>query len=849
MNHSLRNKVRFVICIICISSFVASVSAQINSPLETKVQTIFKQLTLEEKIGLLHGCSGFEVGEITRLKVPKIKMTDGPQGVRGPISTYFPTGIAYAATWNAALVDELGKAIGRETKAAGCGVILGPGVNIMRTPLNGRNFEYFGEDPYLAGATAVAYINGVQSTGVAATVKHMALNNQEICRTTISSQIDEQSLHEIYLPAFKMACDAGVWSIMSSYNKINGTYAAHNRYLQYDVTKMGWNWDGIVMSDWGGVHDSWGAAMGGLDLEMPGGSKDDYMADGLLKLVKDGKIPEAIIDEKVIRVLRFIYRIYDNPSYKIPTKANSPENVQVARKIADESIVLLKNDGILPLSNNIKTIAIIGPSAKYQHAMHGLMGSGGSGAVTPPYEVTPFQAIFEKYGKQTKILFAEGISFEEGLDLIPSECLMTDGKQGLKGEYWSNPNFKGKSLLIKTDKIINFTWTPQVASGDGVPQGLMSAKWTGTLTPNETGNYQLGTQSDDGSRLYVNNVLLVDNWGDHDMQTKSNDIMLQAGKSYTIRIEYANTGGKGGLKLVWKKPAEKTKMLADAIEVASKADLVLYFGGINHSYDKEAIGWGDVKGADHADYNLIGKQNELIQAIAKVNPNLIVTLIGGTPMNVEPFVDKTKALLMAWYPGQEGGHAIADILSGKVNPSAKLPCTWGKNITDYAPHAQGNYPGTGDYGIVNYDEGMFVGYRWFDKKNIVPRYPFGFGMSYTTFSLSTIKVENQSEANNTKVVVTCTIKNTGKVDGAEVVQIYTGLPNARQERPIKELRSFQKIFLKAGEEKSLSFTLDKTAFSAYYVSESSAWKLVKGKANIFVGTSSQNVSMFEVLIK
>jgi beta-glucosidase len=574
------------------------------------------------------------------------------------------------------------------------------------------------------------------------------------------------------------------------------------------------------------------------------------MADRLLRLVKDGKIPEAIIDEKVIRVLRFIFRITDNPAYAIPAKANTAENVQVARKIADESIVLLKNDGILPLTKKIKTIAIIGPSAKYQHAMHGLLGSGGSGAVTPPYEITPYQAIVEKYGKQTKIFFAEGMSFAGGdLDLIPSELLSSEDQTGLKGEYWNNPKFEGKSVLIKQDKVLNFSWTSQVASGDGVPQGLMSAKWTGVLSPKETGNYQLGTESDDGSRLYVNEKLLVDNWGNHAMQSKSKEINLEAGKAYAIRIEYANTGGNGGFKFVWKKPSDKNKLFAEAVDIAAKADVVLYFGGINHTYDTEALGWGDVKGADHADYNLIGNQTDLLQAIAKANPNLVVTLIGGTPMNVEPFVDQTKALLMAWYPGQEGGRAIADILSGTVNPSAKLPCTWGRNINDFAPHALGNYPGTRNHGIVNYDEGMFVGYRWFDKKNIEPRYPFGFGMSYSNFNLSDIKVENQSDLATTKVVVTCTVKNTSKIDGAEVVQIYTGLPNAHQDRPVKELRSYQKVFLKAGEEKIITFTLDKTAFSAYYVSESSCWKLVNGKADVFVGTSAKEVIKYEVLIK
>lgn len=689
---------KIVVVIACFFIFIAQAWSQSDS-LEQKIHSILKQMTLDEKIYLLHGCSEFEVGGIPRLGIPKIKMTDGPQGVRGPVSTYNPTGIAIAATWNPDLVELLGESIGKETKASGAGVILGPGVNIMRTPLCGRNFEYYGEDPFLAGSIASSYIKGVQRQGVASCVKHMALNSQEKWRTTNSSQIDECSLHEIYLPAFKMACDSGVWSIMSSYNKINGEYASANRYLQYDITKMLWNWNGTIMSDWGAVHNTWAAAMGGLDLEMPGGSDDDYMGKSLLALVKDGRIPEPIIDEKVLRVLRLIFRISDNPMYKVPAQANTKENVAIARKVADESIVLLKNENdFLPLSDKVTTIAVIGPSANFKHAGHGVNGSGGSGAVNPPYEITPLQAIREKFGNNAKILYVEGISYSKELE----DC--------------------------------------------------------------------------------------------------------------------------------------KT-----ALEAAAKADIVLYFGGLDHSYDKEAIGWGDVPDADRPDYDLIGNQNDFIKKLAQANPNIVVTLFGGGPMNVEPFIDQIKGLLMAWYPGQEGGRAITDILFGNVNPGGKLNCTWAKALNDYACHALNAYPGTGNYGIVNYDEGMFVGYRWFDTKKIEPRFPFGYGLSYTQFNISDVSVENKSVDNKIKVIVRCKVKNNGKKDGSEVVQVYNGLPQVKYVRPEKELRAFEKVFLKSGEEKQIEFELGETAFSAYYVSENSKWELVKGNSPVYVGTSAQNI--------
>ncbi|MDP4186276.1 MAG: glycoside hydrolase family 3 C-terminal domain-containing protein, partial [Bacteroidota bacterium] len=594
-------------------------------------------------------------------------------------------------------------------------------------------------------------------------------------------------------------------------------------------------------SDWGAVHDTWGAAMGGLDLEMPGGSNNNFMADPLLKLVKEGKIPEAIIDDKVTRVLRFIFRITDNPQYKIPVKANAPENVVAARKIADESIVLLKNNNILPLSEKVKTIAVIGPSANYEHAMHGLWGSGGSGSVNPPYEITPLQAIREKFGKRTKIIYSEGITISKALNLVPMANLSYKGKPGLKAEYYANPKFEGNPVLTRIDRNVNFFCDTQFANTDNTPQGLISIKWTGVLKPTESGLYRLGTESDDGSRLYINNQLLVDNWGDHSSRLIAREIKLEAGKEYSIRVEYMNSGYSGEIKLLWSMQVSQEQIHQQALEAAAKADVVLYFGGLDHSYDKEAMGWGDVPGADHADYNLIGNQDQFIQELAKINPNIVVTLFGGAPMNVEPFVNQVKGLLMAWYPGQEGGRAITDILWGKVNPSGKLCCTWGKNITDYACHALNLYPGTRNYGIVNYDEGMFVGYRWFDAKKIEPRFPFGYGLSYTQFNISDVKVENQSTANEVKVIVRCKVKNTGKYEGSEVVQVYNGLPEAGYARPEKELRAYRKVSLKPGEEKQIEITLDKTAFSAYYVSEQSKWQLVKGKSPIYVATSATDI--------
>jgi beta-glucosidase len=834
----MMNRIRCIFAILVIIQFAGlpAESAE-TAGLEEKIRSIFKQLTLEEKVHLLSGFGASEIGGIPRLNIPTVKMTDGPQGVRGPISTYFPTAIAYAASWNPELIEAFGKVLAGETKAAGCGVILGPAVNIMRTPLNGRNFEYMGEDPYLAGMTAVAYIQGVQSQGVSAAIKHFALNNQEKWRTTNSSQADEKAIHEIYLPAFRMACQkAGVWAVMSSYNKINGTYGSANRYLQFDVAKRSWGWDGAIMSDWGAVHDAWSCAMGGLDLEMPG---RENTGEELLKLVKENQLPESFIDDKVIRVLRFIFRITDHPLYKTAARANTPESVSMARRIAEESIVLLKNSGILPLNDRLKSIAVIGPAAAYRQAMRGLQ-SGGSGAVNPPYEITPLQAIRDRFAKKMKIVYAEGISYDDGLEPIPSRFLLSSGRRGLKGEYFADGGLKGSPAAARNDASIDYDFARQAARG-GAWARPRSIRWTGTIRAPASGAYKIGVECPGTFTLVIDGKPILESPGIVKPQAMTAQTEWKAGGNYQVRIEYRDIAKESYFRLYWTTPERRVDPWQAALNAAKGADIVLYFGGLNHRYDTEAIGWGDLPGADHPDYELVGRQSRLIEELSAINPNTVVTLIGGTPMNVEPFVDRVKALLMAWYPGQEGGGVIADILWGRVNPSGKLCCTWAKRLNDYACHFNGNYPGTGNYGIVNYDEGIFVGYRWFDRKKIAPRFPFGFGLSYSRFTLDDIRIENPSAPDRVKIVVRGKVKNDGRYPGAQVVQVYTGLPLAGYERPEKELRGFQKIFLNPGEAKDFEIVLDRDAFSAYFVGEPSRWEVVRGKADLFVGTSAEDI--------
>jgi beta-glucosidase len=800
--------------------------------MEKKIDKLLKKMTLEEKVSLWHGCSSFEVGGIKRLGIPKIRMTDGPQGVRGPVSTYFPTGIAMASSWNEKLMQEIGSALGDETRKAGCNVLLGPGVNIMRTPLGGRNFEYFGEDPFLAGKSAAAYIRGIQSRNISPCVKHFVANNQEWCRTSGSSEVDERSLREIYLKAFKIACDeGGSWALMSSYNKVNGVFASANRHLQQDILKNEWNWDGVVVSDWGGAHDWKGCALGGLDLIMPGPKKS--FAKKLIAAVRKGEISENIIDEHARRVLRLIFRTQ-------PEEENLYDVHKIrktARTLAGESVVLLKNDGLLPLDiNKIKTLAVIGPNADKQHSMSGVAGSGGSGAVNPPYETTPLQGLKNFTAGKVKINYAPSYYFPNETEKIPSAVFQSEGKPGLVGNYFNNPDFKGEAFLTQRESVIDFSRNSQVAGVGAVPANNFSVCWNGELIPPETGVYTLIITGNGCSKLFIDGKSLIEIDKTQKVKWKSRKISLEKGKSYKIKLEYAfENSGRAVFKLKWKRPNLKPDF-ESAVKAASESDAVVVFAGINHTYDREALGWGLVPGSDRPDLEMIGPQAELINAVAEANPKTIVVLIGGGPLSVEKFYKNVKSILMAWYPGQDGGDVIAEILFGKLNPSGKLCCTWGKKLEDWAVHRdESTYPGKKD-GPVEYREGIFVGYRQFDRDNIAPRYPFGFGLSYTTFDVGVPLVKYRDG----RYIITCPVTNTGKRSGAEVLQLYVGDLKPDVPRPPKELKGFVKISLNPGETKNAEFILSKDDFS-YFDPAGSSWKFRPGKYRFYLGVSSRDI--------
>lgn len=797
-----------------------------NAAVEERVNDLLRRMTLEEKLDMLSG-TGFETKPNQRLGIPELKMSDGPVGVRWKQSVAFPASIMLAATFDTSLAYRYGWALARETKAKDRNTILGPCVNINRVPHGGRNFESFGEDPFLTSRIAVSYVKGVQSEGVVATTKHFAANNQETDRTTINVKVDKRALYEIYFPAFKAAVqEAKTQAMMCAYNKLNGSYCSENEMLLNAVLKKEWKFDGLVMSDWGAVHSVEGPILHGLDLEMPGG--EFLTKENLIPLIQTGKIDESIIDEKIKRMLRVMFRMgyFDKQLDKPQT--NAPEHRAVALDVARAGIVLLKNEkNILPLNPaTVTSIAVLGPNAKELRT-----GGGGSSMVSPIVYESPLEGVRRIFPTAT-VSFAVGARLPGDAPPIEPEFLFlpndTTGTNGLQAEYFDNKELKGEPKLRRIDKNINFRWGGN-APAEGFGEDNFSVRWTGKLKPALSGNYEITAVSDDGIRVYLDGALLIDHWSDHAAEARIANVYLDAGKFYDIKVEFYENGGDAVALLGWTKPNENE--FAQAIEVAKKSDIVLLFLG-NTQYQES-------EGFDRQFIELPENQIRLINEIAKVNSNTIVVLNAGAQVTLLPWIDNVSALVWAFFPGQEGTHALMDVLTGVVNPSGKLPFTIARRWEDYP--AYGNFPGVN--GEVEYNEGILVGYRYFDTKKIEPHYPFGYGMSYTTFALSGTKVKKI----NNRYEVSVKVKNTGTVAGAEVVQVYVKDKQATVFRPDKELKAFAKVHLNAGEEKTVTLLLDHSAFE-YYDEGKNRWTRSKGIYEIQVGTSSKNILLKEEVI-
>ncbi|MGA7161140.1 MAG: glycoside hydrolase family 3 C-terminal domain-containing protein, partial [Bacteroidota bacterium] len=758
-------------------------------------------------------------------------MTDGPVGVRSGISTAFPVAIMLASTWDTALAGRYGWAISQEAKAKDRNVLLGPCININRVPQGGRNFESYGEDPYLTSRIAVSYIRGVQSGNVAATVKHYATNNQEWERDRINNKVDIRPLYEIYLPAFKAAIEeGGAMAVMSAYNKLNGSFCSENTFLLRDVLKKEWQFQGLVMSDWGAVHSTLATANNGLDLEMP---KGDFLNnEKLLPLVKDGAVAESTIDDKVRRILRVMYRLglFDSTS-SVKPRANDFPQRSVALDVARAGIVLLKNqNNVLPLQmSSLKSVAVIGPNAAVART-----GGGGSSMVSPAFIESPLEALRRMYGKSITFNYAVGTELPGATTPISADLLSPPnepGKKGLLGEYFANEELRGVPVVRRIDSTVNFDWGEgSPAAGIGVDS--FSVRWTGSIRATESGTFEFSVSTDDGVRFYIDNQLLIDNWTQHAEETRSVNYVLKAGKLYDIKMEYYENQGGAVARLGLAKPSEDK--LSETIALAKQSDAVLLFVGDSQMQESE--------GFDRPSIDLPAAQVNLINAVAKANPRTVVVLEAGAQIVMEQWIDNVNALVEAWYPGQEGAQAIVEVLSGTVNPSGKLPVTMPKRWEDCS--AYGSYPGENDE--TEYSDGILVGYRHFDTKNIDVRYPFGYGMSYTKFLIEDLKVIPVPKNTNNEYTVTASVENSGNVSGAEVVQLYVHDDSAKVLRPSKELKAFAKVFLQPGEKKSIELHLNTSSF-AYYDDLKSEWATSKGMYEILVGTSSRDLTLKEMI--
>jgi beta-glucosidase len=831
----VKSKLALLLILLTVSLATLAQAPSASTPaIEARAEALLRQLSLEEKLDLIGGLDSFYIRDIAHIGLPRLKMADGPAGVRnyGPSTTF--GGIGLAATWDSHLAERVGAFIGQDARARGVHFMLGPGVNIYRAAICGRNFEYFGEDPFLSSRTAVAYIKGMQSEGVSATIKHFVANNQEYDRHNGDSIIDERTLREIYLPTFEAAIkEAHVGAIMDSYNLTNGIHMTQNPTLNTDVAKKEWGFDGIMMSDWDATYDGVAAANSGLDLEMPSGKFMDRAT--LLPAVKSGQVSEATIDDKVRRILRTAIRFgwLDREQSDLSIPLLNESGGTVALEAARSGMVLLKNDNrLLPLDQSkIKSIAVIGPDA-YPAQVVG----GGSARVRPFTAISFLEGISAYLKDKAPVYYDEGIpSLAEMADATNFSIDEGGTQPGLGAEIFNNPTLSGEPFLRRTDKHVNFGRF----LGDGAREDEVSARWTGYFTPSSPGEYVIFAQAsgeEGGSRVYVGDKLVIDNW-DHAYARLGQVRMYFSSGAHKIRFEYFVHGSWSGpnVKLGIIRP--ETALTAAAKKIASRADAVIVAVGFDPNSESE--------GSDRT-FQLPPVQDELIQQLAAVNKNIVVVVTSGGGVDMTRWLDHVPALFEAWYPGQEGGTALAQLLFGEYSPSGKLPVSFERRWEDNAIH-DNYYPKSADKKVA-YAEGVFLGYRYFDQAQVKPAFPFGFGLSYTTFAYKNLSVTPLRATGDQLVTVGFDITNTGPRPGAEVTEVYVGEPHPAVPRPVKELKGFAKVELKPGETRRVSVTLDRRAF-AYYDVKNHDWTVSAGDFNIYVGGSSAHIELTDKITR
>lgn len=819
-------------------------------PLSERVENLLENLTLEEKASFLTGKDMWHFKGVERLGIPAIRATDCGHGVTVVLdengnysgcSTCFPSAVGQASTWNLELVQEVGAAIGRETRALGAEILLAPMVNIHRTPLGGRNYETYSEDPFLTGTLASSFILGVQSEDVGAVIKAATANNQQTNQSQLSVEVSERALREIYLPGFRIPVqESSPWGIMTSYNKLNGEYTSASKHLINDIIKDEWQYTGFVVSDWRGTH-TLKALEAGTDLEMPGPGKI-LTKEAILNEIEQGRFTREELDNRVGRILAAIIRSksldHDKPS--LNGEWDTPRHHAIAQKAAEEAIILLKNNNnLLPLDiKEIETVAVIGPNAREAR-----LGGGGSASVTACHTVSPLEGIRTYGNNSIKVLFEEGCGMKGDLPLIYTEYLWTRHEdhfvQGIRGEYFTGKELGGDPALVRIDDKIDFSWG-WAAPCREVDKGDYSVRWTGQVMPPVTGDYQIGVHCTGGGvRFYLDEKLLIDQWGDPNNENfeagfknigESIRINMEEGKTRDIRVDFFKKINRNSIRLEWEIPGKKDP-IAEAVKLASKCDVAMVFAGLSNLYE------GGMQ--DRESLFLPDQQNKLIQSVARANPNTILVLINGTPVAM-PWMDDVPAILEAYYPGQEGGHAIARILFGEVNPSGKLPETFPRQLEDNPSHD--NFPG--DPERVPYEEGIYVGYRHYDKNKIEPLFPFGHGLSYTKYEYSNLQIEPME---NGSFKVEADILNTGGVPGKEIVQLYVRDLESTIDKPERELKGFVKVYLEPGRSKRVSMALARDQF-AHFEEPRGRWIVEPGEFEILIGASSRDIRLREKII-
>ena len=805
---------------------------------EDRVEALLAQLTLEEKVSLMAGANFWETVAIPRLGIPSIKVSDGPNGARGAGSPFgssvtaacFPVGVALASSWDRDLIEQVGAALGQEAKTKGAQMLLAPTVNIHRSPLNGRNFECYSEDPYLSAQMAVGYIKGVQSEKVGATVKHFICNDSEFQRNSISSELTERTLREIYLPPFEAAVKlAKTWGVMSSYNKINGVHADENAELLQGILKNEYGFDGILMSDWTGTNSTVNAANNGLDLEMPGPTR--WRGEALVKAVETAEVKLEAIDEAARRMLRIIERsgAFEQPHTEPEQAIDRPEHRALIRKAASDGMVLLKNtNNILPLEKDkLKSIALIGPNVKTAQIM-----GGGSAQVSAHYVITPFESLKTVVGEAVQLGYEIGCTNHKILPKL--EARAVNGNT-FKLEYFNNHELSDETIHSENLKSGELLVFGEIAPG--VNPAEFSARLSASFTPDSSGTHQFSLVSVGKSRLLVDGQMIADNWtkqmkGESYFGFGSTEVIgsikLEAGKTYNLSLEYNNSDVPlfAAFRLGYLPP-----IASDAIEraatLAAHSDVALVFVGTNGDWESE--------GHDRTSLKLPDEQAALIERVAAANPNTVVVLQTGSPV-VMPWLERVAGVIQAYFPGQECGNSISDILFGTTNPSGKLTQTYPLRLEDNPAFI--NYPG--DNGRVYYGEGIFVGYRYYEKKQVTPLFPFGFGLSYSSFEYKNLQLGTNLLESGQSLKVSLDVTNTSPRAGQEVVQLYVHDIQASVSRPNKELKAFTKIHLEPAETKTVTLRLDPRDF-AYWDDLQHAWLAEAGEFEVLVGSSSQDI--------